>query len=218
MQFLPSTVRVALAETVPAVFLAVQLYKPMSSGLTSMMKNTSSSGMTCIRRSRAAGKSVPPSFCQAICGAGWPSAAHSSLAVWPVLMVLSLGVFMKDGRTGDRKDTVYIISTVSAKQHQLLSPSLTSGEVECDTVLTLSHPPADHKPRWCRFGLRTLTAVVQDYKRLTHSVVPPQSKEEARGLMQTSAGNQTLDKNSSFAEKQSDRAQKRWPLLALTCS
>lgn len=71
----------------------------MSSGLTSMMKNTSSSGMTCMRRSLAAGKSVPPSFCQAIWGAGWPSAAHSSLAVWPVLMVLSRGVLTKDGRT-----------------------------------------------------------------------------------------------------------------------
>lgn len=91
-----------MADTVPAVFLAVQLYTPMSSGFTSVMKNTSSSGMTCIRRSRAAGKSVPPSFCQAIWGAGWPSAAHSNLAVWPVRMVLSLGVLRKDGRTVEK--------------------------------------------------------------------------------------------------------------------
>lgn len=170
VQLLPSTVSVALAETVPAVFLAVQLYTPMSSGLTSIMKNTSSSGMTCIRRSRAAGKSVPPSFCQAICGAGWPSAAHSSLAVWPVLMVLSLGVFTKDGRTVGGRGTVNLVMSECWRSNQ--------------------------------------------NARLHGANNSPQSKDEARGLTQT----QTLNKYSTFAGYRSDRAQKRWPLLALTCS
>ncbi|TNN38197.1 hypothetical protein EYF80_051646 [Liparis tanakae] len=81
-----STVSVALADRLPAAFCAVQLYTPMSSVFTLAMKKMSSSGITCILRSRAAGKSVPPSFCHAICGAGWPSAAHSSLAMVPVRM------------------------------------------------------------------------------------------------------------------------------------
>lgn len=63
------------------------------------MKNTSSSGMTCMRRSRAAGKSVPPSFCQAIWGLGWPVAAHSRRAIVPVRMAMSWGILVNDGNT-----------------------------------------------------------------------------------------------------------------------
>lgn len=101
--FLPSTVSVALADMAPAVFWAVQLYTPMSSVFTSTMKNTSSSGITCIRRSRAAGKSVPPSFCQAIWGEGCPTAAHSSRAVVPARMVRSMGILVKEGSTVQQK-------------------------------------------------------------------------------------------------------------------
>ncbi len=93
----PRTVRVAFADRLPAAFWAVQLYTPMSSVFTLAMKKMSSSGITCILRSRAAGKSVPPSFCQAIWGDGWPSAAHSSLAIVPVRIVRSMGVLRKDG-------------------------------------------------------------------------------------------------------------------------
>lgn len=67
------------------------------------MKKTSSSGMTCILLSLAAGKSVPPSFCQEICGGGWPSAAHSSRAMAPVRMVRSMGVFRKEGNSGSKE-------------------------------------------------------------------------------------------------------------------
>lgn len=78
----------------------------MSSVLTSTMKNTSSSGITCMRRSRAAGKSVPPSFCQAIWGEGWPTAAHSSLAVAPARILRSIGILVKEGSTGNDKKTL----------------------------------------------------------------------------------------------------------------
>lgn len=75
----------------------------MSSIFTSTMKNTSSSGITCMRLSRAAGKSVPPSFCQAICGAGCPRAAHSKRAMAPARMVRSMGVLVNEGSTEIRK-------------------------------------------------------------------------------------------------------------------
>lgn len=64
--FIPKTLSVAFAAIIPATFLAVQLYMPMSTNFTSTIKNTSSLAMTFIRRSCAAGKSVPPSFCQDI--------------------------------------------------------------------------------------------------------------------------------------------------------
>lgn len=96
---LPRTVKVTFAEIIPAVFLAVQLYMPISPGLTSIMKKTSSSGITRMRRSRAAGKSVPPSFCHATCGVGCPSAAHSKRAFVPVRTVMSRGVFTNEGST-----------------------------------------------------------------------------------------------------------------------
>lgn len=108
---LPSTVRVTLAEIMPAVFLAVQLYTPISSGFTSMMKKTSSSGITRMRRSRAAGKSVPPSFCHATCGVGCPSAAHSNRAFVPVRIVMSRGVLTNEG------------STVRIERQREISPS-----------------------------------------------------------------------------------------------
>lgn len=96
---IPNTVRVTFAEIMPAVFFAVQLYTPISSGFTSMMKNTSSSGITRMRRSRAAGKSVPPSFCHATWGVGCPSAAHSNRAFVPVRIVMSRGVLTNEGST-----------------------------------------------------------------------------------------------------------------------
>jgi hypothetical protein len=77
--------------------LAVQLYMPMSTNFTSTIKNTSSLAMTFIRRSCAAGKSVPPSFCQDIWGAGYPFAAHSNLAVRPVFTELFPGTLAKNG-------------------------------------------------------------------------------------------------------------------------
>lgn len=100
---LPNTVSVAFADKPPAVFCAIQLQIPMSSIFTFAIKNTSSSGMTCILLSLAAGKSVPPSFCQEIWGVGWPSAAHSSRAIAPVRMVRSMGVFRKEGSSGSKE-------------------------------------------------------------------------------------------------------------------
>ena len=56
-------------------------------------------------RSRAAGKSVPPSFCQAIWGLGWPVAAHSRRAVVPVRMAMSWGILVKEGNTAGQTES-----------------------------------------------------------------------------------------------------------------
>lgn len=93
----PSTVREAFAVITPAWFWAVQLYVPMSTVFTFSMKNTSSVGITCMRRSLAAGKSLPPSFCHAISGGGCPLAAHSRRAVFLVFTVMFPGVFTNVG-------------------------------------------------------------------------------------------------------------------------
>lgn len=58
--------------------------------------------MTCMRLLRAAGKSVPPSFCQAICGTGCPTAAHSKRAIAPARMVKSMGIFVNEGSTKEK--------------------------------------------------------------------------------------------------------------------
>jgi len=71
----------------------------MSTVFTFSMKNTSSVGITCMRRSLAAGKSLPPSFCHAISGVGCPLAAHSRRAVFVVFTVISAGVFTNAGKT-----------------------------------------------------------------------------------------------------------------------
>lgn len=98
---LPSMTRDALATIVPALLCAMQLYTPISIGFMLTMKKTSSVGnITCIRRSRAAGKSLPPSFCHAISGEGSPSAAQSSRAVWSTRTVIFDGFFVKVGNTG----------------------------------------------------------------------------------------------------------------------
>ena len=52
-----------------------------------------------MRRSLAAGKSSPPSFCQAISGSGTPLAAHSNRAMLPARTVTSVGVLVKEGNT-----------------------------------------------------------------------------------------------------------------------
>ena len=58
MNGISRTDKEALATIVPAAFVAVQEYVPSSMVFTLVMKNTCSSvDCTCIRRSRAAGKS-----------------------------------------------------------------------------------------------------------------------------------------------------------------
>ena len=116
----------------------------MSEILTSIMKKESSLGITWNRRSKAAGKSSPPSLQKAISGVGNPLAAHSNLALLPSFTVTFEGFLINVGNTERQQCHIRILATTELTFYQL--------NTYCEQLRSLLHYRQRHKNSLRRTG------------------------------------------------------------------